>query len=216
MRTLWMVLKHRDCRLHTLNLYDNELGQAGGQNLARILEKYPRFIRHLNLRLNNLGDAATSRICAALLPTPEDVEWPEWKPPKPLANIQRLNLAANSLSNGCVDDIIQLVASTKTLKQLDISCNNFFVEDDEEEATMRSSGDYAAALTASVAASMMQSTTRSGSGSRKTGSYPSSGGGGSGGGGFSGGCSGGSGDNGRSFESNYISSQVVTEQEVST
>merc|ERR1712142_182567 len=86
MRTLWMVLKHRDCRLHTLNLYDNELGQAGGQNLARILEKYPRFIRDLNLRLNNLGDAATSRICAALLPTPEDVEWPEWKPPKPLAH----------------------------------------------------------------------------------------------------------------------------------
>ena len=109
MRTLWMVLKNRDCRLQTLNLYDNELGDAGGQNLARILEKYPRHLRHLDLRLNGLGDAATARICTALLPMPDDVEWPEWKPPKPLAHILTLNLAANSLSNGCVDEIIELI-----------------------------------------------------------------------------------------------------------
>ena len=170
MRTLWMVLKNRDCRLQTLNLCDNELGDGGGQNLARVLEKYPRYLRHLDLRLNGLGDAAAARICTALLPTPDDVEWPEWKPPKPLAHLLSLNLAANSLSNGCVDEIIELIRRSQTLQRLDISCNRFVVDAAQEESMWsRSSGpsgagDYATALSQAALAKPKTSGGLSGSG----------------------------------------------------
>ncbi|XP_015187416.1 PREDICTED: T-complex-associated testis-expressed protein 1-like [Polistes dominula] len=101
-------------QLQVLHLANNNIGENGVSGIVySLLKKNETSLRHLNLRLNPLGDAGGSHICALLLRN---------------NHVEILNVSSCELSSDIGEAIAEIFESTDinvTSLEIDLSNNNF-------------------------------------------------------------------------------------------
>eukprot|EP00062_Callorhinchus_milii_P025203 gi/632985931/ref/XP_007909956.1/ PREDICTED: NACHT, LRR and PYD domains-containing protein 3-like [Callorhinchus milii] len=93
--------------IKNLNLNSCNIGAEGIQHLVPALHK----CQHLRLGSNNLGDCGVKRHYEALR--------------NPECKMQSLRLDSNSLTDGCTDDLVSALMTSRSLRDLKLESNSF-------------------------------------------------------------------------------------------
>ncbi|XP_067882419.1 NACHT, LRR and PYD domains-containing protein 3-like [Heterodontus francisci] len=104
------ALRNPDCKIQTLELYNNELTASCIEDFAFTLSTN-RSLIDLNLSDNKLGDSGV-KLLSAVLRNPD-------------SKIQELHLRRVGLSDSCVKDLISLHSTNQSLTFLDLRSNSF-------------------------------------------------------------------------------------------
>ncbi|XP_072410422.1 NACHT, LRR and PYD domains-containing protein 3-like [Chiloscyllium punctatum] len=107
-KLLSVVLRKPDCKIQELGLEENSLTDVCAGDLSFALSMN-RSLNVLNLSNNELGDSGMKLLCVALR--------------NPDCTIQKLQLADNDLSASCVEDLVSVLATNRSLTNLDLSNN---------------------------------------------------------------------------------------------
>ncbi|XP_067850819.1 protein NLRC3-like [Heptranchias perlo] len=107
-KILSQVMKSPDCKLENLELEKNDLTHRCCEALGFILSSN-RMLTNLNLSNNNLGDRGICLLSTALK--------------EPQCRIQKLNLSNNNLSFGCWEELVSVLVTNQTLRELNVSNN---------------------------------------------------------------------------------------------
>ncbi|XP_042202664.1 NACHT, LRR and PYD domains-containing protein 3-like, partial [Callorhinchus milii] len=103
-------LRNPKCKLQSLRLEANNLTADCTEDLASALIKN-RSLTELNLNRNALGDSGVKGLCDTLR-TPE-------------CKIQSMGLGCNRLTDGCTDDLVSALCTSRSLRKLDLGFNSF-------------------------------------------------------------------------------------------
>uniref|UniRef100_UPI00398EB9D2 NLR family CARD domain-containing protein 3-like n=1 Tax=Pristiophorus japonicus TaxID=55135 RepID=UPI00398EB9D2 len=107
-KILSQMMKSPDCKLQNLELERNDLTHKCCETLAFILSSN-KMLTSLNLSNNNLGDRGICLLSPALK--------------EPQCRILKLNLSNNNLSFGSWEELVSVLVTNQTLRELNVSNN---------------------------------------------------------------------------------------------
>ncbi|XP_043558886.1 NLR family CARD domain-containing protein 3-like isoform X1 [Chiloscyllium plagiosum] len=107
-KILSQVMTSPDCKLQNLELEKNDLTHKCCETLAFIMSS-SRMLTNLNLSNNNLGDRGI-RILSTALKAAQ-------------CRVQTLNLSNNNLSIGSWEELVSVLITNQTLRELNVSSN---------------------------------------------------------------------------------------------
>uniref|UniRef100_A0A4W3HEW5 Uncharacterized protein n=1 Tax=Callorhinchus milii TaxID=7868 RepID=A0A4W3HEW5_CALMI len=109
-KRLCEALRNPECKIESLELDSNNLTADCTEDLTSALSTN-HSLTELNLNINNLGDCGVKRLCEALR--------------NPECKIQSLRLDRNSLTDGCTDDLVSALSTSRSLRFLYLGTNSF-------------------------------------------------------------------------------------------
>eukprot|EP00062_Callorhinchus_milii_P023966 gi/632983359/ref/XP_007908608.1/ PREDICTED: NACHT, LRR and PYD domains-containing protein 1-like isoform X3 [Callorhinchus milii] len=110
LKPLCDALRNPECKIQRLVLEDNKLTADCTEELASAL-KTNRSLTELHLSHNNVGDSGVKRLCEALR--------------NPECKIQSMGLWCNNLSDGCTNDLVSALSTSRSLRKLFLEYNSF-------------------------------------------------------------------------------------------
>ncbi|XP_069919568.1 NACHT, LRR and PYD domains-containing protein 4 [Oryctolagus cuniculus] len=102
------ALRHPSCRLRSLRVFECLITAAGCGDLAQALVG-SQDLRCLQIGSNAIGDAGVKLLCEALV--------------QPSCHLETLGLQICGLSSACCEDLAYALTGSRTLQDLDLSCN---------------------------------------------------------------------------------------------
>ncbi|XP_042201407.1 NACHT, LRR and PYD domains-containing protein 3-like isoform X2 [Callorhinchus milii] len=109
-KRLCVALRNPECKVQILRLQDNSLTADCTEDLASVLSTN-HSLTELNLNSNKLEDSGVKRLCDALR--------------NPQCNIQILELSSTRLTDGCTDDLVSALSTSRSLRILNLVYNSF-------------------------------------------------------------------------------------------
>ncbi|XP_042202065.1 NACHT, LRR and PYD domains-containing protein 12-like [Callorhinchus milii] len=103
-------LRNPECQITRVELWNNNLTAECTEDLASALSTN-QSLTELNLNVNELRDSGVKRLCAALR--------------NPECQIQSVELESNRLTDGCTDDLVSALSTSRSLRKLDLGSNSF-------------------------------------------------------------------------------------------
>ncbi|XP_067897771.1 NLR family CARD domain-containing protein 3-like [Heterodontus francisci] len=107
-KILSQMMKSPECKLQNLELERNDLSHKCCEALVFILSN-SKMLSNLNLSNNNLGDRGICLLSTALK--------------DPQSRMQKLNLSNNNLSFGSWEELVNVLITNQTLRELNVSNN---------------------------------------------------------------------------------------------